>query len=161
MKRAQRGFTLVEIIVYSAIFVLLLGAIVNSVILLSNSYERIKLTKNVQSSGLTAMDRITRDVRSASGVSGTSTVYNVPGGALALIIPDSGGGADTFRYYLSGGRVLLDKNGVLFGPLTADSVNVSSLVFRPVTTGNSSGVKIEMTIEQANFYNTAMLRNSY
>ena len=70
------GYTLVEIIVYAALLVVLLGAIVNSMVLLTSSYKSIKAGRNTENAALSAMDQMTRDIRSSSSVNGASTVYN-------------------------------------------------------------------------------------
>ena len=150
---AQKGFTLVETIVYAALFVIILGAIINSVFVLSTSYRHVKNVKNAQMSALTAMDRISREIRQANSVNGSGTSYNTPSGSLAL---DTGE-----EFYLSNGKIMMEQNNVSQGALTANSVQVGTLTFRPISTGNSEGIKIEMTIEDKNFYNTVMLRGSY
>ena len=104
---------------------------------------------------------MTRNIKAASAVVGASTVYNVPAGSLALTVPDEDGDDHTVRFYVSNARVYMDKDGAVFGPLTSDVVNVGSLVFRPINTGNSIGVKIELQIENEYFYNTVILRGFY
>lgn len=156
-----KGFTLVEIILYAAIAVVLLGAIVNSGLLLTNSYRKIKDVKNIQMSGLSAMSIMTRSIKSSQSIDGSGTAYGTANGSLLLRNTDSGGVAHTTKFYLSGGKILMDKDGVYFGPLTVGDVAITSLLFRQINTGNSVGVKIEVIIDGKNFYNTAMLRGSY
>lgn len=157
----KKGYTLIEVILYSALFVLLLGAIVNAGLLLSRSYSEIKSERNVQMSALSVMDQMTRHIRTAESIDGSGTAYGTSNGSLLLRSTDTGGTAHTVTLYLSGGRVQMSKEGAVFGPLTDASISVSSLVFRHIVTGNSEGVKIEMTIDGRNFYNTVMLRGSY
>lgn len=149
----HKGFTLAETIVYSALFVVILGAIINSVFILSTSYRHIRDVKNAQMSALTAMDRMSREIRKASSISGGGTSYNTPSGTLTLNT-----GAE---FFLSNGKIMMEQNNVSQGALTASDMQVGTLTFRHISTGNSEGVKIEMTIENKNFYNTVMLRGSY
>jgi type II secretory pathway pseudopilin PulG len=149
----NKGFTLVETLVYAALFVILLGAIINSTFLLSTSYRHVKDVKNAQMSALVAMDRISREIRQASTINGAGTSYNIPSGSLLL---DTGA-----EFFLTDGKIMMEQNNVSQGALTTNNVQVGTLMFRRIDTGNSQGVKIEMTIENKNFYNTVMLRGSY
>jgi len=149
----NKGFTLVETLVYAALFVILLGAIINSTFLLSTSYRHVKDVKNAQMSALVAMDRISREIRQASTINGAGTSYNIPSGSLLL---DTGA-----EFFLADGKIMMEQNNVSQGALTTNNVQVGTLMFRRIDTGNSQGVKIEMTIENKNFYNTVMLRGSY
>jgi len=149
----KKGFTLVETVVYASLFVILLGAIINSVFILSSSYRYIKDVKNAQMSALAAMDRMSREIRQANTINGSGTSYNTPSGSLLL---DTGA-----EFFLLDGKIMMEQNNVSQGALTTSNIQVGILTFRRIATGNSEGVKIEMTIENKNFYNTVMLRGSY
>jgi Tfp pilus assembly protein PilV len=164
---ASRGFTLVETLIYMFLFVVLILGIINSTVLLAKNYRNIKSVRSIENSAISAMDRMTREIRDASSIS--SGTYNVNPGILILNGTDSSGTAETLKFYVSNGRVLLDRNGINIGQLTQADANVSSLVFRSISTTTSSAVKIEMTIDNGsstpyitkNFYGTAILRSSY
>jgi len=137
--------------------------------LLSNSYRNLKAVRDVESSAVTAMNRMTREIKGASSVDGTGTSYNTSSGSLLLNTTDSSNQATTIKFYLSNGAIMMDKGGSYFGPLTGSTVNVTSLIFRPINASSSQAVKIEMNIQSndqrniinKNFYNTAILRGSY
>lgn len=157
----NRGYTLVETIVYAALFVVLMAAIVNSTILLSSSYSAIKEVKNTQNAALSVMDQMTRHIRASESIDGAGTFYNTSSGSVLLNTVDEGGQVRTVKFYLTGDRIMMDKDGAVFGPLTQNVVEVDSFVLRPIDTGNSIGVKIELQINGERFYNTVMLRGSY
>jgi len=157
----KRGYTLVETLIYAALFVVLMGAIVNSTLLLSSSYQAIRSVKNTQNAALSAMDQMTRYIRAAESIDGTGTFYNASSSAVMLTSVDEGGDIHTVRFYRSNNRIMMDKDGSVFGPLTQNAVSVNSFVLRPIDTGNSIGVKIELEINGEYFYNTVMLRGSY
>ncbi len=140
---------------------MLLGVIVNVGVLLSKTYRELRQMKNIQMSALSVMDQLTRNIKNADSIDGGGTAYGTANGSLLLRSVDSSSVTHTTKFYLSGGKVMVDKEGVLFGPLTDSRVTVSSLLFRQINTGNSLGVKIEMTIAGKKFYNTALLRESY
>lgn len=169
---SQKGFTLVESMIYLAILVFLLVGVVNAVITLTSMYRKVRVVKSVESSAVVLMDRIIRETRNATSIYSAQTSWNISNGSLALNTTDSAGSASIIRFYIatSTARAMLEENGVNLGPLTDSNVRVSSLVFRSYSTTTSSAVKIEMTLESAstsplyvsrNFYGTAVLRGSY
>lgn len=162
----RKGFTLVEMLIYIACFVLLIGAIVSSLLLFSSSYRNIKAIRELERGAVSSINQIVRDSRNAIRIDGANTSYNNANGSLQIVLPDN----STERFYLSNGVVMLDQNGVSVGALTSNKISVTSLVFRPITASNSDGVKIEMTVRATstndfsitkNFYNTVVLRGSY
>jgi type II secretory pathway pseudopilin PulG len=162
----KKGYSLVEALVYVLIFSLIFGSIVTATVLLSTSYRQIKAMRNIESSAISAMNRMSREIKNSVSVDTSATMYNSPSGVLLL---DTASSTDDVRFHLSNGQVMLQEGSTPTGALTLDSATVSSLVFRPITTENSEAVKIEMTIQaqvkgaiiSKNFYNTIVLRGSY
>lgn len=169
-KKYKRGFTLIEVLIYLFLLVILLAAIVNSTLLLAKNYRNVKAVRTIENSAISSMDRMVREIRNANGINGAQTNYGVNAGSLMLDTTNSSGANITLRFYLAGGKVMLDRNGSVVGPLTSSDANVSSLIFRHIATSTSEAVKIEMTIEsgtstpayiQRKFYDTAVVRGTY
>jgi Tfp pilus assembly protein PilW len=170
-KISAKGFTLVETLVYLALFVLIIGALVNCVVILGNSYRNVQSVQAIESSAIASMDRIIREARESTSIDTVNSTFGVSSNpVLALNSVNASGTAVAIKFSLSGGRIRLSENSVDLGPLTAADVEVSSLVFRQYTTSNSSAIKVEMTLSSAstsgmyfskNFYGTAVLRGSY
>jgi len=152
----KKGFTLIETLFYISLSVVLLGVIINSVVLLSSSYRSIKAVKDVEASGLVIMNQIINTSHAAVSVNAVGTSYNIENGSLALNTVSSDTTSHTNKFYLSDGKVFKDIDGSHVVPLSFDGVSVESLVFRPIHTGNSTGVKIELTIEGKHFYDTIL-----
>ncbi|GEM_PF-216145 len=163
------GFSLVEAIIYIGLLILILVAVVNMILLMGRSYTYLKLSRHIQTSAVTALDRMVRDIRNAQSVDvGQSTLGTSPG-ILTLNTTTSTGTPQTLQFYVSGGTLRLKQNGGDVGPLTLPDVTVGGLIFRRITTGISQAVKIDLTLQtgvgssvhSANFYGTAILRDSY
>jgi len=131
--------------------------------------RNIKIAKDVQTAAVTAVERISREVRDARSVNlGTSTFATHPG-ALELASVDVEGSARTVRVYVDGGQIMLDENGVLVGPLTSSLVTVESLIFYRMANSISEAVRMEVTLsatsglttKEETFYSTVVLRGSY
>ena len=173
--KPEGGYSFVEVIIYLALLVILLLAIINGTLLLAQNYRNVKAVRDIESSAIDSMDRMTREIHNAISVNGTQTTYYTSPGSLMLNTTDTSNNAITLRFYLQGGKVLMDRNGVFVGPLTESDVTASSLIFRSITSSTSVAVKIEMTLQASstqqtasgtgaiikNFYDTAVLRGSY
>jgi Tfp pilus assembly protein PilW len=165
----QKGFSLVETIVYLTIFVAITVAIINSTVVLAKSYRNVGSIRAIENSAISSMERMTREIRDATSINNSLTTYNTNPGVLALNSTNDAGTVETLRFYVSGNKLLLDRNGVNIGQLSLSDANISSLIFRSIATSTVSGVKIEMTIDNGsttpyitkNFYGTAILRSSY
>jgi type II secretory pathway pseudopilin PulG len=167
----KKGFTLVETIIYMAILIVLLAVIVNSVLLLTTHYRAVRNTREMEDSAIATFERMTRDIKDADGFIASSTVLQVANGSLALFKQDiASGQSTTTEYYVENDRLYVRENGIVLGPLTKQSINVTALIFRRIDTGESTAFKIEMSLQtdQAapnvisnNFYNTVVMRGSY
>ncbi len=169
-KIRTKGFTLVETIVYLALFVVLLVGIINSVLILTSSYRNVRVARSIESSAINTMDRIIREVRNAESIDYSQSNFGINPSALSLNTVDELGNTGTVRFYVQGNRVFLQENGVLSGPLTNANVTVSSLIFRNIVSTSSTAVKIEMSISSTStnsvfitrdFQGTAVIRGSY
>lgn len=163
------GFSLVESLIYIGLLVLIIVAIISMLLIMGRSYNYLKSSRHIQTSAVTVVDRIIREVRNAQSINiGQSTLGASPG-ILTLNTTTVSGTPQTVQFYVSGGVVRVKQDGVDVGPLTLPDVNLNSLIFRQITTGISQAIKIELALEtgvgsstrSANFYGTAILRDSY
>ncbi|MES3005701.1 MAG: prepilin-type N-terminal cleavage/methylation domain-containing protein [Patescibacteria group bacterium] len=167
--RRTKGFSLVEVLIYLFLLTILLGTIINSTLLLARSYRSVKAVRSIESSAISSMDGMLREVRNAASINIGSSNLNINPGILALNTTNASGSLQTLRFYLSGGKVMMDRDGINVGQLTFSDSNVTGLVFRSIVATTSEAIKIEMLIESGtstafisrNFYGTAILRSSY
>ena len=165
----KRGFSLVEMLFYVAILSIALVAVMQTIIVVTRSYGTLRTAQRIEQEAAISMERIVREVRDASGIDGVGSVLGSHPGELLLDTTDVSGTPRTVEFYLDSGKLSLKENGVVTGLLTSPKVTISNLVFREITTTNSKGVKIEMTMQAGSgpsartetFYGTAVLRDSY
>lgn len=163
----NKGYSLVEIIMYASLMTLLVGVIVyvTNMLLVANGV--VKATRRVENSAIAFSDKIMRDIRAASDAS-IVTSYPYDQDELTLTIPASGG-SRTSRYYREGDRVMVDDNGTQTGPITLSNMRVTSLHFKLMSTTTSKAIKYEVVMEgptstpdvSEKFYGTAVLRGFY
>ena len=165
------GFTLIETIFYLTFLVILLGIVISLIVSLSKSHQTIQATKNLESSAIFSLERMTRDIRSASSVDvGQSQLATSPNGVLVLHTTDIAGNPETLKFYVSTitGAISVDADGTYVGPLTLAGVLVNQLEFRLATSTDSQAVKIDLGLTSVsgsasttkNFYSTIVLRGS-
>lgn len=167
--RKNSGFSLVEILVYIAVFAVLAVVVINSYATVVASFNETQTNRDLQESGNTVMERISREIRQASSVTVANSTLGSSPGILEMASTDYSGTAQTVKFTLASGAVNLYINGSLIGNLVGQNISATSLIFRRFTTTAGTGVKIELTIQDqrgkdrktANFYNSIILRGDY
>lgn len=165
----NKGYTLVEMIVYVAVATILLLVMVQSALIMGNIHKRSRAFLDINAAALTAFSRFSRDIRKATSIDTVNSTLNASSGKLVLLMRKADGSNDTTVLYLSEAKVKVDENGVYKGDLTQDNMAVSNLTFRKFTNASSTAVRIEMTlapdasstVPALNFYGTYVLRGSY
>jgi len=170
-KNRQRAFTLIESIIYICIFALILIALVQTIISVNKSYGAIKSNQAIEISASDSLNRMSRDIRNATSIIiGASSTFGISPGKLALSSKDGAGVVRTVEYYVDGANMLqVKENGISVGKLTSSSTPISNLIFTKIDTGNSSAIKIDMSLQvQKNkatttesFHSSYVLRGSY
>jgi hypothetical protein len=144
--RKKNGYSLVEMIIYVTILSVFTWTIINTVLSLSESYRTLLALRIVDNTGITAMERMTRDIRAASSVDTTNSTLGSNPGVLTLI-DTANGVSTTTKFYIASGTLKVDVNSVYDGPLSDAGVTITNLVFRQLTSSTTAAVKIDMTVQ--------------
>lgn len=160
----QRGFSLIEVMVYLAVTVLVAGALVSTFVSLNDILFRNKTERELTHSASVSLERMTRAIRGADSINTGLSTFGTSPGALTLI--DSG---TTTAFYMSGSDLMVSVNGAELGPLTSDVVTVESVVFNRYTGSTTDMVRVALTLSAVGknssstrtFYTSAVLRGSY
>ncbi len=164
-KTVRRGFSMIEMIVYIAVLAMTFAIVINTVISFASSYREITALRATEYSATAALERMTREIRAASSVDMTNSILNSNPGTLTLI-KTVNGVSTTTKFYVASSTLKVDINNVYSGPLTASNAAVTSLVFTVLTSGNSTAVKIDMTVvgrsnsvtKTKNYHSTIILK---
>lgn len=165
-QKLMSGFSIIEIIIYFAIFTALSILVINSFIIVLSSFSTIRTNHDLLDSGSVAMDRISHEIRKAQNVDLINSSFDVDSGILRLNNID---GVSYVQFEKTANRLDLLENGVLSGNLLSNNISINKLMFRYITTTNSEAVKIEIELEDTRskipriekFYNTVVLRGGY
>ena len=122
----KKGYTLVELVVYLSLFCLLSLTLVRITVTGYNVYKVVRINRDFTENGILAIDRISREVRNATSVSGSSVLNSSPG---SLVLVNSTG---TVTFDVNNNQLRLTEtknNNTTTANLTGGVISVSSLVF--------------------------------
>jgi type II secretory pathway pseudopilin PulG len=160
----QKGYTLIEIIVYLAIFTATSILVINSFVLVISSFNMTRINRDILEAGSNVMERISREIRQATAVDIAGSTFGTSPGVLSLTT-----GSTIDNFMVSSGSVAFYKSGSIVDSLFGTNITVTSLIFRHIVTAEGEAVKIELTLQDTrgavsksvNFYNTIIVRGGY
>lgn len=155
------GYSLLELIIYIALFAVISVLIVRSLVTVMKTYAKAQNYRRLQNNGELVMERITREIRNSKSI--TNGVYTTNPGSLTLV-QDTEGVPQTVEFLVSNTSVQVTVDGST-APLSTTQVTVTNLIFRTVVTTQGVGIKTELTLtttsapsSTAKFYSTTLLR---
>lgn len=163
------GFSLLEMVVYSALLGIVAVLLMHSLFAGVRAWTDMRLSHDMNRSALSVFDRMAFEIRASYDIYTPASVLGSSPGRLSLLKENDAGVNSTAEFYIATSSVRIKENGADAGPLTPDNATVNSFIVRPITTTHSKGVKIElsMTVTRGalsrtrTFYNTFVLRGSY
>lgn len=161
----KKAFSLVEIVIYIAIFTALSIVVINSFIVVLSSFSTIRSNHDLLNSGSIAMEKITREIRQADSVDLTNSTSEI----LQLNSTDSSSNHVVVKFAKVGNALNLYRDDTLVGNLLTSKVILTSISFDYISTAKSKGEKIKMVLKYTagkidkteNFYDTTILRGTY
>jgi Tfp pilus assembly protein PilW len=162
-----KGFSLVETIIYLAIFTMVSILVINSFITVMSSFAITRTNRSLLEAGISSIERMSRDIRQASSIDLTNS--NLNKGILQLNSTDQSGDSIIIKFTKENSTLNIYQAGTLSGSLLGQNIVVDNLIFRRIATAHGEAVKIEMTLRDTksknnkteNFYDTIILRGGY
>ena len=160
------GYSLIELVIYLAIFIGISVVIIHSLVSIMRTYATAESYRRLQNNGELAMERIVREVRQANSITAGASTFDTSPGTLSIASTDEDSVNHIIVFDVADGALRMTDNADS-GNLTSSEVVVSSLLFRNISTAGGGGVKIELVLSTANghsasapFYSTVMLRGN-
>lgn len=166
----QKGFSLVETIIYVGATVLLATVVINSLLTVVRNQTDFQATRNLASSASVVLERLTREIRQAYDVSETNSTFGINPGKLSLLATDNEGTPVSVYFEATSSNFYVQDMTNGFYPLLPSNIVASSVVFHLIDTGNSKAIKTELVLLETSiktatrtekFYVTTVLRGSY
>lgn len=169
IKNSKSGYSIVEILIYIAVFTVLTTVVMNAFIVLTSFYAQNRTHHDLLENGNSVMERMSREIRNADSIRTSTSTFGTSPGVLDLENYVDVTTSTYVKFSTTNGELNLSVNNTNLGNLLSSNVQVTSLVFRKITTTNSTAVKIEMTLRDTkdqtslaeNFYDTIILRGGY
>lgn len=166
-KIGTKGFSLIEMLIYTALMTFFMVVSVNSGIILTGAYARARTTRLLNNAALSSLTKITNETRASSAVNAASVVSSNPG--ILVLSQETPSGSQTVEFYVENGRLLFKRGGVLVGGITPAGVTVDEIFFYRTASGTKESVRTKLTLtadiggneRTETFYTSANLRGSY
>src|SRR3989338_5502326 len=100
LRTYQRGFSLVEMVFYTAILAVALVAVMQTLVVIVRSYGVLRASQRIEQEATASMERMVREIRDASNVDDAGSVLGSSPGELLLNTTDAAGTAKTVEFYL-------------------------------------------------------------
>ncbi|HEY4515005.1 MAG TPA: hypothetical protein VJJ22_02495 [Candidatus Paceibacterota bacterium] len=167
----ERGTTLLETLVTTALLAFILMFVIYSVLNMNKSVTTVLVSRDINNTATAALDRMSRSIRDAMSVDEVNSIFDTSPGKLIITSANAVGGEGEISFYIDLDSNLLIKDGIAPAmPLLTDNVIVESIIFRHLKTGKGDGVRVELTVinskpdnvsQTRKFYSTIVLRESY
>ena len=138
----RNGFTLIEMLVYLAIFMIVSTASVTLLLSLDDFVDQYQVESALYRSGTNVMEQIVVELRQADQFDAVNSIIETPAtGVLAIQ-----NGATTTRFTKSGDDIVLTKNGVSYGNVNTDNVSVVGFTVYRYTTAVGTLVRVHVQL---------------
>lgn len=164
-----KGFSLLEVVVYVSLFSTLSVVAMGSLLAMIKSFNALRISRDINDSSVTIMERLTRDIKSATSIDMAGSTFAATPGRLTLNTRNASGTPLTVEYYVATSTIRIKENGVDVGSLMSSKTKVEGLVFYLINQGSTVAVKTELHLTSSrgsatdvdHFYDTSILRGSY
>lgn len=162
----KQGYTLVEALIYIAVFVILSFAVMSLLLSVMETNRKSSPINALSRGATSALEIITREIRGATSLDALNSDFATSSGRLSLNSLDASDNPRTVMFYLESGQVKIQENGVYIGPLSPSDVAVTALYFNLATSTGQSLLKIELDMSAGSgnyqksdkFYSSVSLR---
>jgi hypothetical protein len=140
--KVVKGLTLVETMIYLALFALIFFVVMNFVMAVAENNRIATARGRIETSLIFLLEHLQENFDVVDSINGTGSVFENDAGVLQLTLSST-----TMQYSLSNGRVMYDYSGVSV-PLTPPDVQVNKFYLEQVLNTESalSGVRFTIVI---------------
>jgi len=128
----QRGFTLIEMVIYTALLGVIGVVLVSFLISNLQAYNKIEARQQVFNNLNASLKLITDEIKFAQSIYTPTSVFDSDAGQLSLETASNVPTGETTTYvdyYLDNGRIYEKQEGTSASPLTSEQVRVTALRF--------------------------------
>lgn len=163
----NRGFTLVEVLVYTAGAVLVIATIAVFLYYAFGWYRSVAIPARADQIGETLVDRLEKDIRSSQNI--TNIVRGTNQGSISMVSLLSTTTTATKTYSIQNNRIVYTQNGGAVNYLTPSDISATTLNFYQNTSSYSTAIHFSFSLNfrtkngfaTTTYNGYAILKNSY
>ena len=144
----KKGFTLIELIIYTFAFVIAAVLLTSFILNLIKIKAKTQIEKGVLVESQRAMETMLLEIRHAQDIYSSTSLFNSHPGQLSLKTVRNTPDDEEITYldfYLDdNNRLAFKKEGRASEALTSENVKINNLVFRYLTAGEAKSIQIEL-----------------
>lgn len=167
--KKKSGFSLIEVVLYISLFSVISVLTMNALFATMKAFTDLRISRDINDSSVKMMERMTRDIKSATSVDLVNSTFNATPGRLTFSTINASGTPMTVEYFITGNALHVRENGVDRGSLLSSQTSISGVIFNYINTGPSIGIKIDLHVTASrgnvsdtdHFYDTVIMRGSY
>jgi hypothetical protein len=168
IKIKEKGFTLVEVLVYAAGLIILLSAMVTLLFYMYGWYRSVTIGPRSDQVGTFLVTKIEGDIRGANSINLSQSVFGSATGAISVTSTINSISTTTY-YALQNGHLINQINGGASSYVSPSEMTISAFTLNQITTSVSSAVRFEIDVAYLTksgtttnaYYGLAILRQSY
>jgi len=147
----QKGFTLVETLLYIAVIGGVSATFVNFSLSIASSGAKTYVTQEVHANGRLAVDLVSQRIRAATGVNTGSSTFDSDPGVLSLAMAEAAKNPTIISLSGDDGVLRIKEGSNDAVSVTSSQTKMTNLTFTNLTaTGARSNIRMQMTIEYDN-----------
>jgi type II secretory pathway pseudopilin PulG len=166
--KQEKGFTLVELLLYISGMIMILGLIIFFIIQTYNIYQDLVSEQRIDRVGSQIVDTITREIRTGESLVLGESILGVANGQLTFNAIESGSTIEKV-FSIVDGRIAYRENSGELEYITPDDVTVTGLYFTMLNSSVSTAIQYSVDIEitrddmtETKFFSSlSILRYSY
>jgi len=145
----QKGFTLVELVVYVAVTSLLLSGVILTAVGAVGARSKTLAQHEVNYNSRFVLEKITQEIRRSSSINTGSSTFGSHPGVLSLEMDDAA--EDPTLIDVSGGVLRITRGAGLPVNITTDKVEVTNFDLTNLSIGSKvKNVQIQLTVDHNN-----------
>lgn len=165
----KKGFSLLEVLIYSAMAAVLMIAMSSSLISLNKAFQNIRADFSINQNLSEIVGVLSTEVRRATSVDSVNSQFGVGGGKLFLNSIDSSGINSKSNFVLQNGVLYYQKGSSSSVALNSDKIFLKKFDVYSLSSSHSYAVKIDFSFDYLkngatttqNISNMYILRGSY
>ena len=147
----KKGFTLVETLIYVAIFALVSTALISFILNILNIHAKNYVEQEVEANARMALDIISGRIRAASDINIGTSVFGSDPGLISLAMADVSKNPTIIDLSADNGTLRIKEGTSAYVNLTSSGVKITNLVFTHLSqTALRDNIRVEITVEYNN-----------